>query len=115
MTTENTPEILPIAEALFKLEFWHTELQTIRAERREIITDTELSDPRRAYKLNLNYDMTYAIRERFKECQQEYAWAIRESINRIAESVPVTVDHNTPTLSANDGAFDVYEGRGSEL
>ena len=116
-TTHSAREIreddIEVIEAIFKLEFWQEQLFESRSERRQIITDKTLSDPRRAYKLNLNHDMTQAIRERFRECQEDYAHAVRESIDRIAQSTAGLLEFDS-ALPSNDPVFDDYEGVLSE-
>ena len=105
----------PIAEAAIRLEFWASAIMRMRAERRQIIELKEVSETRRQYLLMVNTDLTCAARKILSQHQHDHAELLQQSADRIAESVPVTVDHDTPTLSANDGTFDVYEGRGSEL
>jgi len=101
-----------IAEAVYKLEFYADALLDIRAQRREIIEMDAISETRRKYLLEINSDVTTAVRKQLSEIQHTHAELIQKSADRIADSVPVTFSTEYPVLPANDALFDVYEGQG---
>ena len=98
-----------VSEVLIRLDFWHTALQNIRAERRQIIGNERLSEKWRMHALSKNADDTAAIRARLSECQFDHCRAVESASRRIAGSVAGLLEHST-SPPANEPQHDTYEG-----
>ena len=109
----NTNTTARLIRALECVEYWNEALMDSRSERRDLILNKMLMPDEREHLMGVNSIVTAFIRKKLSDAQFEHVEAMSQAADRIAESVPVTVDRADP-MSANDPVYDAYEGAQSE-